>query len=139
MDSVLFVCTHNSSRSQMAEGLFRARYGAHYKVRNAGTRPGGVNPFAVEVMEEIGIDISEHTSEHVEACDETPFDIVVTVCDDAAENCPYIPARKRNLHHGFEDPSSVKGTEEERRAAFRQTRDELTEWIESTFAPNEAD
>lgn len=133
MDTVLFVCTHNSSRSQMAEGLLRSRYGDRYEVHSAGTNPGGVNPFAVAVMGEVGIDISEHTSDSIDAYDDTPLDVVVTVCDDAAENCPYIPARKKNLHRGFEDPSAVKGAEEEKRAAFRRIRDELADWIDETF------
>ncbi|WP_251965530.1 arsenate reductase ArsC [Salinibacter ruber] len=133
MDTVLFVCTHNSSRSQMAEGLLRSRYGDRYEVHSAGTNPEGVNPFAVAVMDEIGIDVSDHTSDPIEAYDDTPLDVVVTVCDDAAENCPYIPARKKNLHRGFEDPSVVKGAEEEKRAAFRRIRDELADWIDETF------
>jgi len=133
MKRVLFVCTHNSARSQMAEGLLRDRYGGRYDARSAGTEPGGVNPFAVEVMEEIGIDISDHISESVDAYVDTPLDIVVTVCDDAAENCPYIPARDQNLHHGFDDPSAVTGTDEEKCAAFRLVRDELDDWIDATF------
>ena len=133
MDTVLFVCTHNSSRSQMAEGLLRDRYGDRYEVRSAGTNPGGVNPFAAEVMDEIGIDISNHTSDSVEACADTSLDIVVTVCDDAAENCPYIPAEKENLHQGFDDPSAVEGTDEEKQAAFRRVRNELDDWIDVTF------
>ncbi len=133
MDTVLFVCTHNSSRSQMAEGLLRSRYDDRYEVHSAGTNPEGVNPFAVAVMDEIGIDVSDHTSDPIEGYDDTPLDIVVTVCDDAAENCPYIPARKKNLHRGFEDPSVVKGAEEEKRAAFRRIRDELADWIDETF------
>ncbi|MCS3649475.1 arsenate reductase [Salinibacter ruber] len=133
MDTVLFVCTHNSSRSQMAEGLLRSRYGDRYEVHSAGTNPEGVNPFAVAVMDEIGIDVSDHTSDPIEGYDDTPLDIVVTVCDDAAENCPYIPARKKNLHRGFEDPSVVKSAEEEKRAAFRRIRDELADWIDETF------
>ena len=133
MDTVLFVCTHNSSRSQMAEGLLRARYGDRYEVRSAGTNPSDVNPFAVAVMKEIGIDISDHTSDSVDPYSETAPDIVVTVCDDAAENCPYIPARKENLHRGFDDPSAVEGPDERKRAVFRRVRDELAEWIEATF------
>ena len=133
MDTVLFVCTHNSSRSQMAEGLLRDRYGERYEVHSAGTNPGGVNPFAIEVMDEMGIDISGHTSDSIEAFDDTPLDVVVTVCDDAAENCPYIPARRKNLHQGFDDPSAVTGTDEKKRAAFRRIRDELADWIDKTF------
>jgi len=136
MDTVLFVCTHNSSRSQVAEGLLRDRYGGRYEVHSAGTTPGGVNPFAVDVMGEIGIDISGHTSDSIDAYDDTPLDVVVTVCDDAAKHCPYMPARKKNLHRGFDDPSAVTGTDEEKRAAFRRIRDELADWIDETFGPN---
>lgn len=135
MDTVLFVCPHNSSRSQMAEGLLRDRFGDRYEVHTAGTNPGGVNPFAVAVMDEIGIDISGHTSDPIEVYDDTPIDTVVTVCDDAAENCPYIPARKKNLHQGFDDPSAATGTDEEKRTAFRQILDELAEWIDTAFGP----
>lgn len=138
MDIVLFVCTHNSARSQMAEGLLRDRYGDRYEVHSAGTNPGGVNPFAVEVMDEIGIDISDHTSDSIDAYTDTALDVVVTVCEDAAENCPYIPARKNNLHQGFDDPSAVMGTDEEKRAAFRRIRDDLVDWIDETFAPTDS-
>ena len=133
MDSVLFVCTHNSSRSQMAEGLLRDRYGDRFDVYSAGTEPGGVNPFAVEVMREIGIDISDHTSQHVDDFSDMAFDVVVTVCDDAAENCPYIAARKDNIHAGFDDPTAVEGADDEKRAAFRRIRTELADWIEAAF------
>lgn len=133
MDTVLFVCTHNSSRSQMAEGLLRDRYGDRYDVMSAGTEPGGVNPFAVEVMDEIGIDLSGHTSDPVYAYTDRPLHIVVTVCDDAAEHCPYVSAEKENLHQGFDDPSAVTGSDEDKRAAFRRIRDELAEWIDATF------
>ena len=138
METVLFVCTHNSSRSQVAEGLLRDRYGGRYEVHSAGTDPGGVNPFAVEVMKEIGIDISDHTSDSIDAYADAPLDIVVTVCDDAAENCPYIPAEKENLHRGFEDPSAVEGDDDKKRAAFRRIRDELSDWIDETFGPDGA-
>jgi arsenate reductase len=120
----------------MAEGLLRDRYGDQYEVRSAGTEPGGVNPFAIEVMDEVGIDLSGHTSDPVDAYVDTPHDIVVTVCDDAAERCPFVSARKQNLHRGFDDPSAVMGTDEEKRAAFRRVRDELDDWIGATFGPN---
>jgi len=138
MDTILFVCTHNSSRSQMAEGLLRNRYGDRYEVQSAGTEPSGVNPFAVEVMDEIGIDMSDHASDSVDVHTDTSFDFVITICDDAAENCPYIPARKKNLHQGFDDPSAVEGTDDEKRAAFRRVRDELADWIDATFGPGDA-
>lgn len=132
-DTVLFVCTHNSARSQMAEGLLRLQYGDRYDVRSAGTEPGGVNPFAVEVMEEIGIDISGHASEHVDTYAGESLDIVVTVCDHVVETCPHIPARKQNVHAGFDDPSTADGTDEEKRKVFRRVRDEIADWIDTTF------
>lgn len=131
--TVLFVCTHNSARSQMAEGLLRARYGDRYAVYSAGTEPGGVNPFAVETMREIGIDIGGHRSESVDAYADRPLDYVVTVCDSAQENCPYLPAQRQNLHHSFADPSAVEGDDEEKQAAFRAARDAIAAWVEATF------
>lgn len=159
MKRVLFVCTHNSARSQMAEGLLNHRYGGRYEAWSAGTEPRGVHPMAVEVMKEIGIDISHHTSKSVEevaqkigaSLAETdsdaegtgtlggmPLDVVITVCDDAKENCPYIPAREGNVHVGFEDPSAIDGSDEETREAFRRIRDELAEWIDTAFGPAES-
>jgi arsenate reductase len=141
-DTVLFLCTHNSARSQMAEGLLRARYGGRYEVVSAGTEATEVRPLAVEVMDEIGVDLSGHTSKAIDALGDRPFDVVVTVCDDAREACPHLPARKANLHEGFEDPSAATGTEDERRAVFRRVRDALADWIDETFGaegpgPNE--
>lgn len=133
--TLLFVCTHNSARSQMAEGLLRTRYGDHYDVFSAGTEPSGVNPFAVEVMREIGIDISGHLATSVDAYTDTPLDYVVTVCDAARESCPYLPARRQNLHHSFTDPSAVEGSDAEKRAAFRAARSAIAAWIEATFGP----
>lgn len=130
---VLFVCTHNSSRSQMAEGLLRTYYGDRYDVYSAGTQPSGVNRFAIEAMADLGIDLSGHRSDHVDAYAETPMDYVVTVCDSARESCPYIPARQRNIHHRFEDPSAVTGADAEKRATFRRIRDEIRAWLEDTF------
>ncbi len=135
-ETVLFVCTHNSARSQMAEGLLRARHGDRYEVYSAGTAPSGVNPFAVRAMQDLGIDLAGHRSEHVEAYAATPMDYVVTVCDAARETCPYLPARKRNLHHSFADPSAVAGTDAQKLAAFRRARNEIAAWIETTFGPD---
>ena len=133
MDTVLFVCTHNSARSQMAEGLLRARYGDRYRALSAGTAPGGVNPFAAEVMRELGIDLSGHTSDHVDAFADEALDYVVTVCDSAREACPYIPARKQNLHESFPDPSAAEGSDAEKLAVFRQVRDQIASWLDTTF------
>lgn len=133
--AVLFVCTHNSARSQMAEGLLRDRYGDHYDVYSAGTERTHVRALAAEVMEEIGVDLSGHTSNTIEDLGDRTFDVVVTVCDDAREACPYLPAEKENLHRSFEDPSAAEGSAEERRAVFRRVRDDLAAWIDDTFAP----
>jgi len=121
---VLFLCTHNSSRSQMAEGILRARGGSAFKVFSAGTRPAAVHPLAVSVMQEIGIDLSLHTAKGIEAfAAEPPMDLVITVCDEAQEACPYFPGARQQVHWGFPDPSRVTGTEDERLAAFRHIRD----------------
>lgn len=121
---VLFLCTHNSSRSQIAEGLLRTRGGAAYDVFSAGTAPRVVHLLAIKVMREIGIDISKHQAKSLEEFrDQPPMDLVVTVCDDAAEACPYFPHARYQVHWGFPDPSRVEGSEEERLAAFRHIRD----------------
>jgi len=124
---VLFLCTHNSSRSQMAEGLLRARGGPDFQVFSAGTHPRQVHPLAISVMAELGIAISEragHSAKGVETfTDQPPMNLVVTVCDEAAEECPYFPNAQRQVHWGFPDPSAATGTEEERLAVFRHVRD----------------
>ena len=133
--TVLFVCTHNSSRSQMAEGLLRHLYGDHYEVYSAGTEPGGVSPFAIFAMDEIGIDIRHHTSKDVGKFLSMNLDTVVTVCDSAREHCPFVPARS-NIHYRFEDPRTVSGSDEEKLVAFRHVRDQIQTWIEKYFNPH---
>lgn len=121
---VLFLCTHNSSRSQMAEGLLHTRGGPGFVVFSAGTQPRSVHPLAVKAMHEIGIDISSHSAKGIEAfAAEPPMDLVVTVCYEAQETCPFFPNARHQVHWGFPDPSRVTGTEEERLAAFRHIRD----------------
>jgi arsenate reductase (thioredoxin) len=131
---VLFLCTHNSSRSQMAEGLLRARGGARFAVFSAGTHPRGVHPLAVRAMAEIGVDISEaagYRAKGIEAfAGQPPMDLVVTVCDEAAEECPFFPGARRQEHWGFPDPSAATGAEEQRLAAFRQVRDGIAARID---------
>jgi arsenate reductase len=129
---VLFICTHNSARSQMAEGILRALYGDKYEVQSAGTHPTRVNPYTIKTMAEIGIDISSHRSKSIEEFRGEVFDYVVTVCDHAKENCPFFPG-KVHIHRGFQDPSEAKGSEEEIMEVFRRVRDEIKEWIEETF------
>lgn len=130
---VLFICTHNSARSQMAEGLLKALYGDRYEVYSAGTYPTVVNPYAIKVMSEIGIDISEYKSKSIEDFIGMNIDYVVTVCDRAKETCPYFPGAKKYLHQSFEDPASYEGDEEEKLNKFRKVRDEIKEWIIKTF------
>ncbi|MDQ2714942.1 MAG: arsenate reductase ArsC [Chloroflexota bacterium] len=121
---VLFLCTHNSSRSQMAEGLLRTRGGAAYDVFSAGTQPRVVHPLAIKAMQEIGIDISHQRAKSLEEYrEQLPMDLVITVCSEAAEACPYFPNARHQVHWGFPDPSRVEGSEEERLAAFRHIRD----------------
>jgi arsenate reductase (thioredoxin) len=131
----LFLCTHNSSRSQMAEGLLRARGGSGYQVFSAGTHPRGMHPLAVKAMAELGIDISEqagHRAKGIEEFDdEPPMDLVVTVCDEAAEECPYFPRARRQEHWGFPDPSEASGIEEERLTVPRQVRDAIAARIDA--------
>src|SRR5271169_2777893 len=111
---ILVLCTGNSARSQMGEGLFRAEAGGGFEVFSAGTRPGSVRPEAIAVMKEIGIDISSHRSKSVDEFSGQAFDYVVTVCDQARDNCPVFPAGAERIHWSFEDPASVEGSEAER-------------------------
>ena len=119
------MCTGNSARSQMAEGLLRHEADDRFDVYSAGAKPGIVRPEAIAVMKEIGIDISGHRSKSVQEFEGRPFDYVVTVCDSAREVCPVFPGVTRRLHWPFHDPASVQGSEEERRAAFREVRDRI--------------
>ncbi len=132
-ERVLFLCTHNSSRSQMAEGLLRNLYGDRYEVFSAGTESAGVNPNSIEVMKEVGIDISNHYSKNVKDFIDKNFDYVITVCGGAEETCPFFPGGKKQLHKDFEDPSFFSGDKKEVLAKFRKIRDELKEWIEEFF------
>ena len=128
-ERVLILCTGNSARSQMAEGLLRHDAGGQFEVESAGTKPGSVRPEAITVMHELGIDISGHRSKHVNELDGDLFDYVITVCDNAKESCPVFPGAVKRLHHGFDDPAAVNGSDEERLAVFRRVRDELREYL----------
>ena len=122
---VLILCTGNSARSQMAEGLLRHMGGDRFEVFSAGTKPGLVRPEAIAVLAELGIDISQHRSKSVDEFLGQPLDLVITVCDNAKESCPVFPAQVRRLHWPFPDPAHIEGTEDERRAAFRAVRDQI--------------
>lgn len=127
--TALFLCTHNSSRSQIAESLLRSLHGEQWEAYSAGTEPRGVHPYAVTVMAELGIDIAANQSKHVDSLLGKNFDLVVTVCNDANEACPIFPGGTKRLHRGFPDPSAAPGTPEERLAVFRRIRDEIKYWI----------
>lgn len=133
MKKVLFICRHNSARSQMAEGFVNALYGEEYKAYSAGIESTPVNPYSIKVMAEIGIDISKHRSKGIEEFRRENFDYVVTVCDYAKELCPFFPEGKTFVHKSFEDPSEFEGTQQEILAKVRRVRDEIKDWIEKTF------
>jgi arsenate reductase len=122
---VLVLCTGNSARSQMAEGLLRHEGGDRFEVFSAGTRPSRIRPEAIAVMDEIGIDISGHRSKSVEEFRGADLDFVITVCSNADQNCPIFPGQTRRLHWPFDDPAAVEGSNDEKRAAFQRIRDQI--------------
>jgi arsenate reductase len=132
---VLFLCTGNSARSQMAEGLLRAMAGDRFEVLSAGTNPGGVNQLAIEAMQEIGVDISKHRSKNVNEFLGKPIEYVVTVCDRAKESCPIFPGTHKFLSWSLDDPAAATGTKEEKLQLFRRIRDEINRNIELQFMP----
>jgi arsenate reductase (thioredoxin) len=127
---VLFLCTHNSARSQMAEGLLRHLASDRFDAVSAGTEATRVRPLAIRAMEEIGIDVSEQQSKTLDRYLQESFDYVITVCDDANEACPFFPGAKNRLHWSLEDPSRAEGSEEERLEFFRSVRDRIGEHIQ---------
>jgi arsenate reductase (thioredoxin) len=130
---VLILCTGNSARSQMAEGLLRRDAGDRFEVESAGTKQSQVRPEAVAVMRELGIDISGHRSKHVDEFAGQEFDYILTVCDNAKESCPIFPSGAIAIHHNFEDPAALHGTEAERLAVFRRVRDQIRQYLRSQF------
>ncbi len=127
---ILFLCTHNSARSQMAEGLLRAIAGDRFEAHSAGTEATHVRALAVRAMDEIGVDITGQESKTLERYLQEPFEYVITVCDDANEACPFFPGARNRLHWSLEDPSRAEGSDDERLAIFRRVRDEIRERIE---------
>jgi arsenate reductase len=136
---VLVVCTGNACRSQMAEALWRHEAGDRYEIMSAGTFPAGVHPLAVAVIEELGIDMSGHSSKSVGSLIEQPLDLVITVCDSANELCPVFPRAARRLHWPFADPVGAQGSLEERLVEFRRTRDLIRQKIREFLAAEAAD
>ncbi|NWF82362.1 MAG: arsenate reductase ArsC [Bryobacteraceae bacterium] len=130
LPAILVLCTGNSARSQMGEGLFRHYLGHRFEIHSAGTKPSSVRPEAIAVMAELGIDISFHRSKPVDEFLSREFAYIVTVCDNAKENCPYFPGNARRVHWSFEDPAAVEGDEAARLAAFRRIRDQIKARVE---------
>ena len=130
---ILVLCTGNSARSQMGEGLFRQKGGDRYEVQSAGTQPTHVRSEAITVMRELGIDLSGHRSKSVDGFARQSFDYVVTVCDNARDNCPVFPGAAKRIHWSLEDPAAVQGDEAVRLAAFRRIRDQLREHVATFF------
>jgi len=135
---VLFVCVHNSARSQMAEGMLRAWAGDRFEVASGGTESGVVRPEAIAVMRELGIDISGHASKTIERFVGQPWDWLIPVCEEACEACPYVPGAKRVLRWSFDDPSAASGDEAVRLAVFRRVRDELASQVHEFIAATAA-
>jgi arsenate reductase len=137
---VLFLCTHNSARSQMAEGSLRELAGDRFEVYSAGTEATQVRPLAIQAMEEIGIDISQQESKALDRYWGQPFDLLITVCDQANDACPVFPGAKERLHWGFPDPAQATGSEDEQLTVYRQVRDAIRARIEAELlaAPDES-
>ena len=131
---VLFVCVHNSARSQMAEGMLRAWAGGRFEVASGGTEARGVRLEAIAVMGELGIDISGHVSKTIEQFMGQPWDFLIPVCEEACEACPYVPGAKTVLRWSFDDPSAATGSEEQRLGEFRRVRDELATQVHAFIA-----
>jgi len=127
---VLFLCTGNSCRSQMAEGFLRHIAGDRFEVFSAGVKPTQVNPLAIKVMAEAGIDISKHRSKSAMEFLGQQFDYIITVCDNAKQTCPVFPGKHEKIHWDLEDPAEAQGSEEERIVVFRKIRDEIRKKIE---------
>ena len=129
MKRILFICTHNSARSQMAEGLVNHDLAGKVQAFSAGTDPSAAHPMAVAIMKELGIDISHHRSKSIDEFAGEKFDYVITLCDQAAEACPLFFGGTRKIHMGFADPATVQGGEEQKIAAFRKVRDQIQEQL----------
>jgi arsenate reductase len=131
---VLILCTHNSSRSQMAEGLLRELADGQFEVYSAGTEPSRVHPLAIKAMAERGIDITGHTSKHLSQFLDQSLDYVITVCDNANETCPIFPGPAQRIHWSFPDPSAAEGSEAERLAVYRTVRDSIEDRLKGWLA-----
>lgn len=130
---ILILCTANSARSQMAEGLLKHITQGEYEIFSAGTKPSILRTEAIQALDEIGIDISQNRSKSINEFADEKIDYVLTVCDNAKENCPYFPAKTKLIHYGFEDPALVEDDENSRLNAFRKIRDQIKDYLENDF------
>ena len=133
---ILVLCTGNSCRSQIAEGYLRHFANGNAEIYSAGVETHGVNPKAIAIMQEDGIDISDHTSNNIDEYYDIDFDFVITVCDNAKERCPFFPTKAKKFHHNFSDPAKAKGTDEEINEQFRQVRQQIKEFCEQFITDN---
>jgi arsenate reductase len=131
-EKILFLCTHNSARSQIAEGILNTLYADKYQAFSAGVKPSHVSSFAIESLMELGIDISNHRSKNINEFQNENFDFVITLCDNAKESCPFLPGKKV-IHKCFDDPASIDGSIDEILIGFRKIRDEIKEWLINNF------
>ena len=136
MKNILVLCTGNSCRSQIAEGYLRHFAGDQATVYSAGVETHGVNPRAIQIMKEDGIDISHHTSNHIDEYASIPFDYIITVCDNAKERCPFFPSHAKKFHHNFPDPAKANGSEEEIMVEFRSVREMIKQYCEAFVREN---
>lgn len=133
---ILVLCTGNSCRSQIAEGYLRHFANGNAEVYSAGVETHGVNPKAIAIMQEDGIDISNHTSNNIDEYYDIDFDFVITVCDNAKERCPFFPTKAKKFHHNFSDPAKATGTDQEINEQFREVRQQIKEYCERFIAEN---
>lgn len=133
--SILFICTHNTNRSQMTEGLMRHFYGKYFDVYSAGTTPKQPHPFAIEALRRINIDISQQRSQHIDDFLSQSIDFVITVCDTAKETCPLLPANTSNIHHAFSDPSNSPGNKSDVLDSYCLVRDNIKQWLDQFAGP----
>jgi len=131
---VLFVCTHNSARSQMAEAFLNSIYGDRYETSSAGTEPTKINPYVVAAMKQIGLDLSNNQAKSVDEFMGQKLDLIITLCDEAQETCPFFPGGKEYSHQSFRDPGACAGSEEEILACVRRIRDEISAWVRQHFS-----
>ncbi|MBN1622250.1 MAG: arsenate reductase ArsC [Endomicrobiales bacterium] len=133
---IIFICTHNANRSQMAEAIMRSLYGNVFEVYSAGTRPTKINPITINVLKDIGIDASNQRPKHINEFKNIKFDYVITLCNTGKEDCPFVAGATKYIHKAFDDPSELKGSDEELLSGFKRVRDEIKDWLQEELNIN---